>query len=148
MTKQERLSAVFFLAVGVAVIYYGISILKLGSIQEPGPGFFPTLCGVGIIFLCLQWLIFNPLAASSEPLWGTGEWIAPVMAMVIVFAYAAGMETMGYVVSTLLFLIAWQVLVEKASWKRTGIIAFVGTAVMYVLFSFLLGVPLPEGLLL
>lgn len=148
MTKQERLSAVFFLAVGVAVIYYGISVLKLGSIQEPGPGFFPAICGVGIIFLCLQWLIFNPLKESSEPLWGTGEWMAPVISMAIVFAYAAGMETIGYVSSTLLFLIAWQVLVEKASWKRTGIIAILGTAAMYLLFSFLLGVPLPEGLLL
>lgn len=148
MTKQERISAVFFLAVGVAVIYYGISILKLGSIQEPGPGFFPAICGAGIIFLCLQWLICNPLATSSEPLWGTGEWMAPVMSMAIVFAYAAGMETIGYVSSTLLFLIAWQVLVEKESWKRTGIIAFLGTAAMYLLFSFLLGVPLPEGLLL
>jgi hypothetical protein len=81
-------------------------------------------------------------------LWEPGEWVSPVIALVIIIAYAVGLEILGYVTSTLLFLVAWQVFVERESWRKTAIIAFIGTAVMYALFSFLLGVPLPTGLLL
>ena len=149
MTKQERLSAVFFMALAVAVTYYGVSVLKLGTVQEPGPGFFPALCGGGILILCLLWIFTSRSdKAKDAPLWGAGEWGAPVIAAGIITAYAASMETLGYITSTLLFLVAWQVFVERENWVKTGIIAVVGTAAMYVLFSFLLGVPLPEGLLL
>lgn len=148
MTKQERLSAVFFLTIGVAVAYYGVTVLKLGSVKEPGPGFFPALCGAGIMILCLVWLVTSRISEADRPLWGPGEWVSPVLAVVIITAYAAGLEILGYITSTLLFLVLWQLVVEREKWKKTAIIALIGTAAMYALFSFLLGVPLPTGLLL
>lgn len=149
MTKQERLSAVFFIVLGIATIYYGVSRLTLGSVQEPGPGFFPALCGTGIIILCLTWF-FTTRKSETEPkaLWDEGTWIAPLISIVIITGYTAALEILGYVSSTFLFLIVWQVFIEREKWVRTGIIAVVGTAVMYLLFSFLLGVPLPDGLLI
>ena len=69
-----------------------------------------------------------------------------LLSVAIMFTYAALMETLGYTLSTLVFLVAWQVLIEHEKWRKTAIIAIVGTASMYVIFVYLLGVALPDGI--
>jgi hypothetical protein len=91
----------------------------------------------------------NPRVDKNTPvLWDKGIWVAPVIAMVLIAAYTFGLETLGYCVSTFIFLAAWQVIIVHEKWLKTGIIAVVGTVTMYVLFCYLLGVPVPEGLLI
>lgn len=148
MTRYEKLSAVVFSIISIFVLYYGVAVLKLGTIEEPGPGFFPALCGAGILVLCLLWVVTAPKPAAHVPFWNEGEWLAPLLAVVCITAYTALMEVIGYVSSTFLFLVAWQIFIVREKWVRIGIIAVTGTAVMYLLFSSLLGVPLPDGLLL
>lgn len=149
MNKNERRAAIFFLVLSMAVIYYSLTKLSLGSIQEPGPGFFPFVCGAGIALLCLLWFAISPkVAQSCSPLWAKGVWVAPVISMVLIFLYTFGLEILGYCASTFLFLIAWQLGIVREKWVKTGVIAIVGTAVMYMLFGYLLGVPVPKGLLL
>ena len=88
------------------------------------------------------------MTAQSPHLSGLKKnWLGPGLAVLIMIVYTALMEDLGYIPSTLLFLIAWQKLVEKANWRRTAIIAVIGTASMYILFVYLLKVALPEGLL-
>lgn len=148
MTRYEKLSAIVFSIISMFVLYYGVAVLKLGTIEEPGPGFFPALCSAGILVLCVLWLVTAPQAKQHEPFWKEGEWIAPLLAVVCITAYTALMEVSGYVSSTFLFLVAWQIFIVREKWVKTMIIAVTGTAIMYVLFSSLLGVPLPDGLLL
>ena len=50
-------------------------------------------------------------------------------------------------ISTFLFLIAWQVLIEAERWKKTALVAIIGTVTMYILFVYLLRVALPQGML-
>jgi hypothetical protein len=58
------------------------------------------------------------------------------------------MEPLGYMLSTFIFLVAWQFAIEREKWLKTGAIAIIGTVAMYAIFSYLLRVPLPEGLLI
>jgi len=149
MNQYERRIAIFMILLGVATSFYSVVKLKLGTLQEPGPGFFPFVCGLGIVILCLIWFITSPKVEQTlEPLWSKENWIAPTIATVLVTLYTYGLETLGYCASTLLFLLAWQFAIEREKWLKTSIIAIVGTAAMYVLFSYLLQVPLPEGLLI
>lgn len=149
MNKNERRANILMLVISVATIYYSLTKLKLGTIGEPGPGFFPFVCGTGILILCLLWFVINPKVDTSAPvLWEKGNWIAPVIAMVLITLYTFGLETLGYCASTFIFLIAWEIAVAREKWLRTGIIAVIGTVAMYVLFGSLLGVPLPQGLLI
>lgn len=144
MTKHERIAGLILLLLGIAVVYYGVSVLSMGTIQEPGPGFFPVICGSGIVILCVIWFVTCLKKETCvTPLWGKGEWQAPLTAVILITLYAALMETIGYVLSTVIFLIAWQQAIEREKWIKTGIIAIVGTAAMYMMFSYLLGVPLP-----
>jgi hypothetical protein len=148
MTKQERMAGLVFAMFGLAISIYSLTALKIGNISQPGPGLFPLICGVGIILLCLLWLFRNRNACNtSEPLWSGGNWFRPALAVVIMVAYAALMEDLGYVLSTLLFLIIWQKLVEGEKWQKTAIITVAGTVAMYILFVYLLKVALPEGML-
>lgn len=149
MNRKERQAAFFLMFLSVAVIYYSLTKLSLGTIKEPGPGFFPLLCGAGILLLCLIWFTVNPKADKTVPdMWKPGACSAPVIAMVIITLYTFGLELLGYCTSTLLFLLAWQTVIVREKWVKTGIIAVVGTIAMYVLFGYLLGVPVPTGLLI
>ena len=148
MTKQERNAGVLILIFGLAVAAYSMTVLSLGSIKQPGPGMFPLICGVGIVFLCSLWLIRgNNGILCSEPLWRERNWKNPAVCILILLVYTALMEDLGYLPSTLLFLVAWQILIERANWRRTAIIAIIGTTVMYLLFVYLLSVALPMGIL-
>ena len=148
MTRYEKLSALVFSIISLFVLYYGIAVLKVGTIEEPGQGFFPALCSAGILGLCLLWFMTAPKAKNHVPFWNEGEWLVPLLAVVCITAYTALMEVIGYVSSTFLFLVAWQIFIVREKWVKTGIIAVTGSVVMYVLFGSLLGVPLPDGLLL
>jgi hypothetical protein len=147
MTKQERMAGLIFAMFGLAVGVYSGTALKIGTISQPGPGMFPMICGFGITLTCLIWLFKNRNACNnSTPLWSQRNWCRPLLAIVCMSVYAALMEELGYVISTLLFLVAWQLLIEAEKWKKTAVIALVGTVVMYILFVYLLRVALPEGM--
>ena len=147
MTKQERMAGLIFAMFGLAVGVYSGTALKIGTISQPGPGLFPLICGFGITLTCLIWLLKNRSDCSkAAPLWSDQNWCRPLLAIVCMSVYAALMEELGYVISTLLFLVAWQLLIEAEKWKKTAVIALVGTVVMYILFVYLLRVALPEGM--
>lgn len=148
MTKQERMAGLVFAIFGLATGVYSFTALKIGTISQPGPGMFPLICGAGIVVMCLLWLFRNRnVCNSSEPLWSKMNWVRPVLAVATMIVYASLMEELGYVLSTLLFLITWQILIEREKWRKTAIIAIVGTISMYVIFVYLLKVALPEGIL-
>lgn len=144
MTKYERNTGVFLILLGTAVAYYSISALQLGTIHQPGPGLFPFVSGTGITVLCVFWLATNRQYTECEPLWRKGQLLGPVLAVVITTVYAALMEPLGYIPSTLLFLAAWQKIIERENWRKTLIVVVIGTAAMYVIFVHLLGAALPE----
>lgn len=148
MTKQERVAGMVLMLLGAAVTGYTLCSLQLGTIQKPGPGLFPFVCGIGIVILCAIWLYTNKQEKTrSEPFWQEcGQWHGPLLALIMMTGYALAMEPLGYVFSTFVFLVAWQKIVVSEKWIRTSIIASVGTIGMYVLFAYLLGLVLPEGI--
>jgi hypothetical protein len=54
------------------------------------------------------------------------------------------METSGYISSTLIFVVAWQRIIEHEKWIKTIIIAVLSTVAMCALFVYLLKVPIPQ----
>lgn len=147
MTKQERWTGIFLLLLGIAVMYYAIVDLKTGTITRPGPGLFPFISGGGIALLSTVWIFTNLKKMQLvEPLWQKGELRTPMSAVILITVYAALLDPLGYIFSTVFFLVAWQVIIEREKWLKTALITIIGTAAMYLLFSYLLSVPLPEGI--
>jgi putative tricarboxylic transport membrane protein len=149
MTIQERRSAIVLLVLGIAVTFYSVSELKLGTITQPGSGFMPFISGAGITILSILWFItsLKKMEKKSAPLWQKGELKNPLLAVIIIIVYTVLMIPLGYILSTLIFLVSWQLMIEREKLLKTAIITIVGTAIMFFLFYYLLGVPLPEGIL-
>ena len=145
MKKYERITAVLTTLGGAWVMFYAWGTLKLGSIHVPDAGFLPFLCGMGLSILGTAWLL--TLRWTKEKEVGPAEarlWHRPLIALLLMVVYGWAMEAVGYISSTLVFVIAWQQVIEHEKWVKTMIIAIVSTLAMYALFVYLLKVPVPS----
>ncbi len=149
MKRYVRFLGIILIILGAAITYYSCVTLELGTIVQPGSGFFPFWCGVFLVIFNTILVIYN-IKKDEQPrnFWEKGQWIKPTSALFVVIIYASVMEWLGYVLSTMFFLLVWQLLVEREKWIKTTIITVSGTCVMYLLFVQLLKVPVPKGFLI
>jgi len=133
-----------FVAIGI-VFAIGAVKLSVGVPTEPKPGFFPFIDGVILIALSALFLIqaWSGRAGDSKAFGGIK---GPIIVVLTLILYVATLETVGYVITTaVLSAVVLYVLETK---PRVLILVSLGLAVIsYLLFSRLLGVTLPPGLL-
>ena len=152
--KKDLISSISILTVGV--IYAGLSLrLPFWSGTGPQEGFFPlTIAAVMIgmsLFILVQSLSSNPpLRAekgSEEPenevfnrsrVLSYGIWMT---------LYAVFFEKLGFLITSILFLLLIMKYTEKQSWKMTISVGAASILGSYLLFVYFLGVPLPKGLM-
>lgn len=152
--KKDLISSISILTVGV--IYAGLSLrLPFWSRTEPGEGFFPLIIAAVMIgmslFILVQSLSSNlpPRAekGSEEPesavfnrsrILSYGIWMT---------LYAVFFEKVGFLITSILFLLVIMKYTEKQSWKMTITVGTASILGSYFLFVYCLGVPLPKGLM-
>jgi hypothetical protein len=61
------------------------------------------------------------------------------------FAFALLLESLGFLATTILFLILLLRVVERRSWGVTVTVAFSAAVASYIILKRLLGIPLPVG---
>jgi putative tricarboxylic transport membrane protein len=148
MVKAQRITAILFIMLGIYVITYSLVQLEVGAINKPGSGFFTLICGLGIFIMSLLWIIFGFKGKeNTDSLWETRQWLSPLIAVAVTLVYAFLMESLGYLLSTAVFIVLWQVIIAKGKKLTIILFAVLGTAAMYTVFEILLSVPLPNGLL-
>lgn len=144
MKRHERVAALIVVIGGLAIVYYGYAVLKLGSIFQPDAGFLPFLSGLALMVLGFCWFVIARGGEDPEKaFFEKGRWVKPALAMGLMLVYAWAIEAVGYLTSTLVFMVAWQLLVEREGWFKTVLISLLGTLAMYVLFRHFLKVPVP-----
>ena len=131
-----------------AVTYYEAGKLPFGRLSAPGAGFFPTvlaavLAVVSLVGVLSIWRTKTTMIdAGPRLLWGK-----ILTTLALLFAFAALLESAGYLITTFLFILSLLRGVEQKSWMHSGMVALSATLVSYTLFGLLLGAPLPAGLL-
>lgn len=150
MRKYERITALITVLGGMAIMYYARHTLKLGSIHVPDAGLLPFLCGAGLTILGIVWALmtFGKREQKNETAMEKRRWQKPLLCLVLMVIYAWAIENLGYITSTLIFMVAWEKLIEHEKWFKTALISVLGTLAMYVLFVYLLKVPIPQELFL
>lgn len=166
MSRGESIANLITLALGIFVAYHSFHTLKLGILISPGAGFLPFLCGIAFIVLGIVWRLQSVWSRS-----GTGPGIQPAeepsaeacasetarlpgariklfLAFFATVAYAYLFERLGFFVATLLFMLGWQIIVERQSWLKATLVTVLCAAAMYALFRWLLRVELPANPLL
>jgi len=156
--QQSRLSAVVAVIVaclGGATI---VGSLPLGywTALGPGPGFFPLWLGILLAVLGTVWLVMEvrswragaPSRPSDEddeaPEYSLRTAAAIVVSLVVL---ATCLEVVGYQLSMLLFLLFHLLVLGKRGLLLSVVIAVVGSFGVFMVFTQLLGVPLPASTL-
>ncbi|MGM0929981.1 MAG: tripartite tricarboxylate transporter TctB family protein [Actinomycetota bacterium] len=137
---------------GVGVAYTIVALQTpqaSSSASVIGPAVFPTLLGVllalgGAAVAIGGWRL-RPAEAKTEPAQSGGLrlWVT----IAIFGAYVLAFIPVGYLLSTVAFLMGLATYFSPAKWKSNLIFAISFPLIVFVLFEYLLRVPLPQGLL-
>ena len=124
--------------------------LKLGTINTPGPGFFPFAAGFTMLILSLAALFHSIRGREKEekrlrqePL----RWWNIVIILAIVTAYAFSLEKIGFLINTFLFMCLLLKVVEPQTWKTSIIGGLITAIAANLIFNVIFQAQIPSGIL-
>jgi putative tricarboxylic transport membrane protein len=141
--SRDLTSALFWLAIAIFFSIEGLTQLKLGTLHQPGPGFFPFWAGVLLGILSLI-LLINSLKNRERLSLSGLKSTKFLLATGAILAYLLLLETLGFVTITFLFLLLLLRL-EYKGWMFSAASALAGTVAAYALFQLWLKTQLPAG---
>jgi hypothetical protein len=150
MRGLEKIACLIWLGVGgffsVGSIKYGV-----GSLSEPGPGFFPLFTGLVLSIAAighLAQLSRKPSIRTPEgTLWAEARWGRGVAVVVGLILYAFTVNFLGYIIATFLLMLVFFSLYDWKRWRVAFIVSFSVITVTYIVFCVWLKVQFPAGLL-
>lgn len=141
----EMVIAVVLALTGGAMTW-GAGRMPAGSLAVPGPGFFPAILGVLLVLAGLGVLV-SALRRSDNRVHvslGNGDVLAVVLALAIVPPL---FENLGAPLVFAVFLTGLFWRLAGVRWWLACVAGVGGSGIAWVLFSLLLGVQLPAGIL-
>jgi len=148
MRKCDIISGLFLLAVALAICG-GSSRLHVGTLTEPGAGFFPLVTGLALgIFSIL--ILVEARKSSKEPIkfWLPGANKKGIyLTFLFILFYALLLERLGFIGTTALFFFLVSRFVSGHRWATAIFFGLVTSLSTYVVFTILLRAPLPQGIL-
>jgi len=148
-SQYDRISAIFFLIIGVFFSIYARSV-EIGSWQEPGPGFLPFWAGMTIAIMSVVLLLKNvkrkgPVRPSFFP--ESGSWKRVMATFIALILYNFIFDFLGFAWTTFFFVGFLVKFIFPQSWARTLIVAVSAAIMARLLFINLLETQLPKGFL-
>jgi len=147
MTK-ERWITLFWIGVAIA-ISIGSLRLGLGELRNPGPGFLSFASAV--IMGGLGLIVFvkskppSPDETVKKTMFVKGRVMKVVITIIILMCYAVAMEYLGFLISTIGFLLILLKVIEPQRWSIAIGGSFFGAVVCYLIFDVWLKTELPKG---
>ena len=144
MVRRDVVVAALALALGAAAIFESAK-LPLGTVRNPGQGFFPWWTSAVIVLLALvlltQGLASRPSAAQEK----TGRVANVVSLLVALAAYTFLLDPLGYLLCTFLLVLFMLRVMDPQRWAVALGMAAITAIGSYIIFAMWLGVPLPRG---
>jgi hypothetical protein len=145
MNWREQVPAFVWLGVGSAIAI-GAYNLGIGAVNNPGPGLFPFVIGLGMVLLSAS-IIAASIGTAAAPTTGpTPRQTLTTLAVIgaLVF-YALALERIGFVLCTILFLFGLLTVLGRYGWLVAATASVGMTAGSYLIFTTLLKLHLPSG---
>ena len=134
------------------IALYGVvssSLMPLGQLQEPGPGFFPlALSAILLVLSGLGIVSARPSAedpARTEPFWGDMK--TPVKIVLATALAVLAFEPAGFLITSIGFLGLLFRWVSRYPWWKAIVFGLAGGFSGWFCFVKLLGVQMPGGFL-
>lgn len=128
-----------------AAVAVGGARMPLGTLSLPGPGFFPLALGVLLGVAGVAWSAVTLARGGSDPV-SLGGW-RPWSTLAVLAAAALAFEPVGAPLTLALMLAALFRILGDLGLARALAYGVVASAVAYLVFTRLLGVGLPAGVL-
>jgi len=124
--------------------------LKLGTVHEPGPGFFPFSAGLIMLLLSLAALLQSVTTkqkVEETSRQETFRWWNIVIILATITAYALSLEKIGFLINTFVFMSLLLKVVEPQPWKTAVIGGLITTLAANVIFNVIFRTQIPNGIL-
>jgi len=149
MRRTDFFSAVTLLALALAALLEA-SKLPFGRVGAPHAGFFPFILAIFLAIFSLVFLaqlIGGHKGETGDSRAGSATWKKIILAVGALVVFGALFESLGYVISTFLFMVFLLRAVERQKWSLVVVVSFATSLSTYLVFGLLLGTPLPGGIL-
>jgi hypothetical protein len=149
-SHYNRIAAIFFLIVGIFFTLYARSV-EIGSWNEPGPGFLPFWAGLTLNAMSIALLLgsYGKKAWAERPsFFPKGDsWKRVLLTFLSLIAYNLLLNPLGFAFTTFLFLAFLVKFIFPQTWRRTLLVAVLGSVMARLLFINFLETQLPKGFL-
>lgn len=153
MRKYNYFLSILLIIIGAAGIYLALNFeVRSGNTGDPGASFWPIMLCSGLI-LCSAILLIQTMleakkaAAEEDPLidYRSAGVHCVFLIFLIMIAYAVIMNFFGFIPATLLFVIATMLAMGERRPVWIGLTTVGITGFIYIVFTVIMGVILPQG---
>lgn len=146
---KDRIVGIVCGALGIAYLVMAFQLPATTMVGDPGPQIFPYLAGILMLASSVSMLLRKAPAEKEKP-WMTTEQRKRMWSLfLLMVAYVAGMDFIGYTIPTFLMLAIMCYMFAQGRVKikiwQCAVYGVVLTFVIYLLFTRLLSVRLPMG---
>lgn len=146
---RTRLVALVIILLGMVYLWGALQIRESATYAAIGPRFFPIAIAIGVIVSGI-WLFLAPgaVAVANEQLVPAIDWVRLMGILVLMVLYVYSFRRVGFILtSSGLIFLGGQLLGERRHLLRDALSAIVLVTVTSYVFTQLLGIQLPAGLL-
>jgi putative tricarboxylic transport membrane protein len=140
VSRIYRLGSIVALAVSVFFVASAYQ-LSLGSLTEPRPGLWPFLVGLAMAASSVA-LFFTDDREDYQRVTGRFRFI--IFGLLSLAAFIVAFAFLGFILPGFLTFVFWLRFLGEEPWGRALGLAALFTALFYILFVLLLGVPFPD----
>jgi putative tricarboxylic transport membrane protein len=146
--SHNRIAAIFFLLVGIFFALYARKV-EIGTWTEPGPGFLPFWAGLTLTAMSIVLLLgsYARKAWAARPSFfpQSDSWKRVLATFLSLIVYSLLLTTLGFTVTTFLFLLFLVKFIFPQTWTRTLLVSVLGSIFARLLFVNFLETQLPKG---
>lgn len=140
----RRITPLALLILGILATVGSIR-LELGTLPHPGPGLWPLVISLAIVFSSI--LIFALPGEEALETW-TRKSISVGTGVISLCVFIVLFNLVGFFVPAVLMMFVWLRIYGGEAMKTTIVLSLTGPLALYIIFDSLLGVPFPRDLIL
>lgn len=141
--KFDRVASILFLAVGVLFIIGSKQLTSSSYGSVVGPDIFPFILGIILVLLSIRLFYETYMAKANHQKKEKLEYKPFLIIFVATLIYILTLESVGYVITTFVFLFVCFQTMERSKWVNSLIISALFSGIVYYLFVEVLKGTLP-----
>lgn len=148
MRKYDLISTSFWFVIGLSIALYAPQF-DLGTASMPGTGLMPCLAGIVMCFFAAISFVqaLGSPSGNTERIWHDVAYPKILAVLIVLIAYAAFFEWIGFIVCTFVMMYVLMNFVGSMKWFPSLFGALVSALVAYFVFEIWLQAQLPKGIL-